>query len=399
MADKLDSRRLHRLEVPETGNRIYYDSEVAGLGCRVTAAGARSFILNYRTRTGRERRYTIGPASEWSVTAARNEAKELKRAIERGGDPLAEVRADREAPTMADLCQRFIEEHLPKKRQSTQRNYSTIIDKLILPKLKHFKVAEVTYSDIDGVHRKVTKDGAPYHANRTVAVLSRMFNFSIRWGWRTDNPAKGIERNQEPKRDRYLSADELERLSDALAIYEDQQAANIIRLLLLTGARSGEVKAMRWENLDLQNGIWTKPGSTTKQATLHRVPLSAPARLLLAKIHDDATAGAEFVFPGRIGGHRVEFKKAWRHLCKAARIKDCRPHDLRHTYASVLVSSGHSFPIIGKLLGHSQPATTARYSHLADDPLRLATERAGQIISGKKGDAEIIRFASGKKAS
>jgi len=293
------------------------------------------------------------------------------------------------------MCERFREEHLPKKRPSTQRLYSDILDKMVLPKLRHLKVAEVTFADIDGVHRRVTKSGAPYYANRALAVLTKMFNFAIRWGWRTDNPARGIERNQEFKRDRYLSADELERLGKALANYPDQKTANIVRLLLLTGARCGEVRAMRWENLDLETGVWTKPGSSTKQKTVHRVPLSAPARQVLAEMYGGDATG--FVFPGR-NGQRSEISRPWECLCKAARIADARIHDLRHTYASILVSSGHSLPIIGKLLGHTQPATTARYSHLQDDPLRQATERVGSILAGNKSaDAELLNFRRGKR--
>jgi integrase len=289
------------------------------------------------------------------------------------------------------MCERFREEHLPKKRPSTQRLYGDIIDQMILPKLRHLKVVEVTFADIDGLHRKITKGGAPYYANRALAVLSKMFNFAIRWGWRTDSPAKGIERNHEQKRERYLSADELDRLSKALAKYPDQEAASIIRLLLLTGARCGEVRAMRWEHLDLENGIWTKPGAATKQATVHRVPLSAPVRQLLDKLYRAKDDAAEFVFPGR-KGHRSEISRPWQHLCRTAGISGVRIHDLRHTYASILASSGHSLPIIGRLLGHTQPATTARYSHLQDNPLRLATERAAAIIAGRGRDAEIVRF-------
>ena len=161
MAEKLDTRRLAKLVAPKSGNRIYYDSDVSGFGFRVTAAGAGSFVLNYHTRSGRERRYTIGPASEWTVTAARNEAKELKRQIERGGDPMASIRADREAPTVADMCERFREEHLPKKRPATQRLYAGVIDRVILPKLRHFTVAEVTFADIDGLHRRITRAARP----------------------------------------------------------------------------------------------------------------------------------------------------------------------------------------------------------------------------------------------
>jgi integrase len=265
----------------------------------------------------------------------------------------------------------------------------------IRPAMKHLKVAEVTFSDVDDLHRKITKRGATYHANRVLALLSKMFNLSIRWGWRTDNPAKGIERNQEQKRNRYLSADELVRLTVALAEHHDQQAANIIRLLLLTGARRGEVQAARWEQFDLKAGIRLKPGSTTKQKTEHRVPLSAPARQLLRELWENASLDAEYVFPGRSDGHRIEIKADWAALCKAAGITGARIHDLRHTYASLLASAGLSLPIIGALLGHTQPATTARYAHLLDDPLKQATERVGAILMPSKPAGDVVPMKGG----
>ena len=217
-----------------------------------------------------------------------------------------------------------------------------------------------------------------------------MLNLAIKWGWRADNPAKGTERNPEEKRHRYLSSAELDRFTAALAKHSDQQAASIFRLLLLTGARRGEVQSMQWGDLELEVGVWTKPGATTKQRTLHRVPLSAPVRQLLADLERER-GDLEFVFPGRLGGHRVEIKAAWRAICKAARIRDLRIHDLRHSYASQLVSAGFSLPTIGALLGHTQPATTHRYAHLADDPLRRATETVGAVIAGKPS-ADIVLF-------
>lgn len=377
---------------PEPVHSIIYDSDVKGFGVRITASGAKSFVLNYRTRAGRERRYTIGQFPDWKVGAARQEAAELKKRIDRGEDPLAEIAAERAAPTVADMCERFEAEHLPKTRPATQRDYKALIKNDILPALKNHKVAEVTYSDVDALHRKITNRGATYLANRTIAVLSKMFSLAVRWQWRADNPAKGIERNQEVKRDRYLAGDELGRLSEALAKHDDQGAANIIRLLLLTGARSGEVRGMRWDQLDLDAGVWTKPGATTKQKTDHRVPLSAPARQLLVELRGKARDGAEYVFPGRGGeGHRSDIKNDWAAVCEAAGIVEARIHDLRHTYASVLASAGLSLPVIGALLGHTQPATTARYSHLFDDPLRAATERVGAIVTGHgKPSAEVI---------
>ena len=193
-----------------------------------------------------------------------------------------------------------------------------------------------------------------------------------------------------------MSADELKRLGDALAKHKDRQAADIVRLLLLTGARSGEVRAAKWVEFDLEAGIWTKPASTTKQAKLHRIPLNPPAQELLGKLRKAAADGAEYVFPGRRSAYRTDLADAWTAVCKAADIKDARIHDLRHTYASVLASSGHSLPIIGKLLGHSQAATTQRYAHLQDDPLRKATETAGAIVTaGTKPGAKIVRFSKG----
>jgi integrase len=399
MAQKLTDAIVKGLHAPASGNRIEYDAELKGFGCRITAAGARSFILNYRTRSGRERRYTIGQHPAWKVAAARTEAARLKHLIDLGGDPLADLELGRTAPTVADLCARYETDHLPKKRASSQRDDRSKIARDILPALRHRKLAEVTFTDVDTIHRAITARGSPYAANRTVALLSKMFSLAERWGWipKGSNPAQGIERNQEVKRHRYLAADELERLTEALAKHPDQHAANIIRLLLLTGARRGEVLAARWDQFDLTIGVWVKPGATTKQKTDHRVPLSAPARRLLSDLYAEAGEGAEHVFPGgRDNRHRVEIKRAWRDLCKAAAIDGARMHDLRHTYASMLASANISLPTIGALLGHTQPQTTARYAHLFDDPLRAATERVGALVE-RNGSADVTPLVRGTK--
>jgi integrase len=211
---------------------------------------------------------------------------------------------------------------------------------------------------------------------------------------RSDNPAQGIERNPEAKRKRYLKPDELARLMAALAKHGDQQAANIIRLLLLTGARSGEVLGARWDQFDLTTGVWTKPAATTKQAIEHEVPLSAAARQLLSELYADRDPAAEYVFPGRSGvSHRVDLKRAWPAILKAAGITGLRVHDLRHSYASMLVSGGQSLPTIGALLGHTQPSTTARYAHLFDEVTRKATDTVGAIVAGAgKPGAEVMEL-------
>jgi integrase len=374
---------IKRLPLPERGSKKTYDAGYPkGFGVCITANGARSFILRYRVRgSGRERCITIGATSNWRCTAARAEAKRLKVIIDQGGDPQGDLQDERSAPTMLDLTQRFEAEHLPRLRPLARNYYPQVLKDRVLPFFgAKTKVADITWSDVDRFHRAITAEGSPYAANRYLSVLSKMFSLAIRWEMREGNPCKGVERNYEASRKRYLSGDELARLITALAEHDDQQAANIVRLLLLTGARRGEVFAARWVDLDLGAGVWTKPGHTLKQKTDHVVPLSAAARQLLAGLRGRALG--EYVFPGRYGhGHRETINKSWARLCAAAGITGLRIHDLRHSYASHLASAGVSLHVIGGLLGHSTPATTHRYAHLFDDSLRKATERVSAIVA------------------
>lgn len=386
MGQRLTDKTIKLLPAPARGNRVFYDLEVKGFGCRVTAAGGRAFVVNYRRKSdGLERRLTIGSFPDWSTPAAREEAKRLKRSVDGGGDPVGDHNELRAAPTVNDLCDRVELEHLPRKREKTQADYRGAIRVHIRPTLGPRKVAAVTFTDVDALHRAITQH-APYQANRVIALVSKMFSLAVKWGWRIDNPARGIERNDEAKRRRYLSGEELIRLTVALAAHADQQAANIFRLLLWTGARKGEVRQAKWADINLDKGEWTKPGATTKQRTDHTIPLSAPARQLLAGI---ARTNSPYVFPSRRGdGPRAALKDNWAQICRAANITGLRIHDLRHSYASQLASAGVGLHVIGALLGHTQPSTTHRYAHLLDDPLRAATERAGAILSGKpKGGA------------
>jgi integrase len=378
--NRLTDAAVKRLPVPATGNKITYDPALPGFGVRVTAAGHRAFVLTYWNRAGRQRRYTIGSFPDWSVAGAREEARRLKRVIDQGEDPLAEIAAERGAPIVNDLIERFLEEHVSRKRPHTQYDYRNIIARHIRPALGRKKVAEVAWADVDALHRKVTKAGRAVQANRVVAVVSKMFSLAIRWRMRADNPAKGIERNQEIKRKRYPSQTELARLTEALDQHPDQQAADIFRLCVLTGCRVGEAMAARWDQIKIATGTWIKPGSTTKQKTDHIVPLSAPAKQLLAELRQRTSS--EWVFPADSKpGHRVAVQKAWLATCEAAKIKGLRIHDLRHGFASQLASTGASLPLIGSLLGHSNPVTTHRYAHLFDDPQRAAVERVGAAIS------------------
>ena len=399
MAIKLTDRAARGLSPPQQGNRIAYDEEVRGFGLRVTAGGAKSFILNYRVG-GHERRITIGGYPDWPVAAARERARSLKRRVNLGDDPMQERHDERTAPTVADLCDCFERDYLPKRRPATQRDYLSILNIYVRPKLARTKVADLLHSDIDLLHREISKR-APYRANRTVAVISRMMNLAMIWGWRIDNPARGIERAPEVKRNRFLSSAELVRLTRALRSHPERTSANAILLLLLTGARKNEVLGARWSQFDLEIGVWTKPSAHTKQKEEHRVPLSAPALALLLQIQREVHPSAkesdsdktgnsrktDFVFPGKGDRPLTEIKGIWSSICKSTQLHDLRIHDLRHTYASILASSGLSLPIIGALLGHTQAATTQRYAHLIDDALRQATERVGAIVANTASDA------------
>jgi integrase len=408
--EKLTDRFVKSAAAPDEGRpyRIYYDHEVKGFGLRVTKAGFRAFILNYRAR-GVERRYTIGSSPDWTVSAAREEAKRIKRFVDQGRDPMGERHEERAAPTVNDLIDRYLAEHAPRKRERSRQEDESLIRQWIRPELGNKRVADLRHVDVEKLHRKITAKGVPIRANRAAALLSKMFSLAAtRWEMRSDNPCRGLERNTEERRNRYLAGDELRRLTEALAVHPNQAAANAIRLLLLTGARRGEVLGATWDQFDIEEGVWTKAASFTKQKKLHRVPLSAPARQLLAEIKAAADGEAEganrepspFVFPAQRtarkgAGHLVEIKGPWADICKAAQLSGVRVHDLRHSYASILASAGVSLPVIGTLLGHTQPGTTARYAHLFDDPLRAATERVGAIVTGHVGEkptAEVIEI-------
>ena len=410
MATKLTDAVVRALKPPATGNRITYDSSMTGFGVRVTCKGVKAFVLNYVVkRDGKERRLTIGKCNSLTVSKARDLAHKYKHDIAGGGDPVTEDRAERAASTVKNLAERFEREHLPKRRESTRKDYAAILAKHVLPALGKIKVADLRHQDVERMHRKIAEK-APYRANRAVAILSKMLNLAIKWELIERNVAIGLERSPEAKRERFLTPAELVRLGDALTAHagrtfkngqpdlEARTGANALRLLLLTGARRGEVMAAEWSQFELTpavgakqaQGVWIKPAANTKQKREHRIPLNAAAALLLLEMHEQAKPGATFVFPSVDGpGHVENLKRVWRNVCKAAKLDGVRVHDLRHTYASILASSGLSLPIIGALLGHTQQATTARYAHLLDDPLRAATERAGAIISGKPS-AEVV---------
>jgi integrase len=413
--DLVNHLRINEKIVRDTvpGGRAFqvFDSEVRGFSLRVQRTGTKGFALDY-WHGGRKRRIAIGRWPDWSVVAARDRAKELRRDIDAGLDPLSDRTAAREAPKIPELIDRYLREHAAHLAPTNASDQQSMLKKLIEPHWKHRLVEEIEPIDVERVldiiatgRARPAKSTAksrgkrklqparptPIRANRAGEVLRKMFNLAVAWKMRKDNPAAAFRRRMETERERFLSMDEISRLGDALQNAEDQRASSIIRMCMLTGARLGEVRTASFEQFNLELGTWAKPAANTKQRRIHRVPISSETAALVRQRRMIVPDGCEWLFPGdALGADGAlkdqpvrEIRRFWTNIQKAAGLQDLRIHDLRHTFASLLVSGGASLEMIGKLLGHSQMRTTQRYAHLMDSPLRAGVDAVANIMKSR----------------
>lgn len=372
-ATKITKTAVDRL-VP---GEIIWDAEIRGFGVRCQRRD-RVYMVKYRSQA-RQRWYTIGKhGSPWTPELARREAKRILGLVAEGKDPADKKQKDRSAPTLSALADRFLEEHVEaKSKDRTYTEYKRLIERVVKPELGRLKTDEVRSSDIERLHLKFR--ATPYQANRLVALLSKMFNWSGRRGER--NPCVGVERFAEQKRRRYLSSTELACLGDVLSQMEEQRLTSpyviaAIRLLVFTGARLTEILTLRWDHVDLERGVLNLTDSKTGAKTIY---LNAASRNLLTALA--RLEGNPYVIPGeRAGRHLVNLEKPWRRVRALAQLPDVRLHDLRHSFASIGAGAGLGLPVIGALLGHAQAATTARYAHLASDPLQQAADLIGKAL-------------------
>jgi integrase len=373
---------------PSASDQFVWDTELKGFGLKVTPAGNKVYILQYRTggRGSPTKRVTIGRHGALTPDQARSEATRLAGAVAAGNDPAAVRAVQRGAPTVADLAARFLSEHVATKtKQRTGIEYRRLIDKVILPAIGNQRVRDVKRADIARLHH--ARRAAPYEANRMLAVLSKMFSLAEKWGERADgsNPCRHVEKYGERKRERMLSAEEFSRLGDALARSDrSPYVIAAIKLLVFTGARLREILGLRWEWIDFERGEARLPDSKSGAKTLHLPP---PALAVLAEL--PRVEGNPHIIVGNVNGRAlVNLEKPWRAIRKDAGLDDVRLHDLRHAFAAVAASSGMGLPIIGKMLGHTQAATTHRYAHIAADPVKAAAAAVAGKIAGVMNNAK-----------
>ncbi len=397
-----------------------WDSAVTGFGVRVRPTGSKSYVVVYRAGAGRGapvRRYTIAAVGKVTVERARARAKAILGAVAHGHDPANQKTNERGTPTIAELADRFMVDHVhPKRKAGTAEFYWDILNRIVKPSLGTTKADKLTRLQVGRLHSSLA--GTPFQANRMLAVVGSMYAFAGRAGVVPEgiNPARGIDRFKESRRERFLTGQELERLGGAIREAETTgipwtvdeskptakhvpkekrstqiapSAAAALRLLLFTGCRLREILTLRWENVDFERGCLFLPDSKTGRKT---IILNAPA---LAVLNTLERIGP-YVVPGDDPEQpRHDLKRPWDAVAKRADLVGVRVHDLRHTYASFGAGGGLGLPIIGRLLGHAQAATTARYAHLDSDPLRYASEAiAGRIAAALDGNrtAAVLPF-------
>ncbi|QFR34724.1 tyrosine-type recombinase/integrase [Ancylobacter sp. TS-1] len=412
---KLTRRNLSSLPVADKPV-IFYDEDLKGFGLRVMPSGRKTWIVEYRPNGGgrgvSKRRHAVAAYEETTPEGARKLAATMLASVRLGADPAEERAEARDALTLREVADLFFADHVDVKRKaSTAADYRRLLKLHILPELGSKKAAMVSEADLARIHSRMR--ATKYRANRALAVVSSLYAFAERRKLvpAGTNPAAHIEKYREDGRETFLSSEDLARLGEAIREAEtvgipwepdptkkakhvpkenrrtviDPHAAGALRLLLLTGARLREILGLRWQWVDVERGLLLLPDSKTGKKA---VVLSAPALAVLsglprigAYVIAGANAGTKDEKP------RADLKRPWAAVSKRAGLEGVRLHDLRHTNASVGAGAGLGLPIIGKLLGHANTATTERYAHLDNDPLRKAANRIGNDIAAAMGEA------------
>ncbi len=399
-----------------------WDSDLNGFGLKVTASGVKAYIVQYRIggRSGKTKRVTLGQhGSPWTPDAARKQAMITLGDVAKGIDVATErQKAKTESSayqTMNEFAARFESHHASVRcKPRTQQDYTRLLQRIILPRFGKRLVRDITRADVSRLHHELA--ATPYQANRTIMLLSKMFNLAEVWGERPEysNPCRLVPKYKEIKRGLMLKPDELTRLLTVLDSYctdgiqhtlpksnvvtlhgaslcsaETSRALSpfavaALRLMLFTGARKGEIVNLRWEWVDLEQGEIRLPDSKTGARTIYLSPQAVDVLRHIPRI-----VGCPYVIAGLnaskpLGG----LQNIWERIRKQAGLEHVRLHDLRHNYASEAVCAGMSLPIVGKMLGHTQAQTTMRYAHLAAEPVKLAAAVVGERLAAASASSK-----------
>jgi integrase len=380
MTDRLHAKITKSAVDRLAPGQVLRDIEFKGFGVR-RQQGAPSYFLQKKIH-GRVRWFTIGPHGlPWTPETARREASRLLRAVAEGVDPTEQKRFEREKPTFAEAAPMFMADHGPRLKARTREEYDKLFRNYLVPAFGSRHIADITKPEVSRFHSGMA--GIPAAANFALSVMSRLMRWSEEQSFRPSqsNPCHGVKKFRPAKRERFLSQVEFARLGDILDRVQASNSQNLfavaaIRLLILTGARHSEIITLKWSYVDLERGLLLLPDSKTGQKSIR---LSAAAVGILR--HLPHVQGNPYVIVGkRHGTCLVNLQKPWDEIRKLAGLPEVRIHDLRHSFASVAAANGASLPMIGKLLGHANTQTTARYSHLADNPLHKLNEEVGASI-------------------
>lgn len=408
---RLTKRIIDALE-PNGRDFFVWDDEMPGFGVRVFASGKRSYLVQYR-KDGRTRRATIGLHGKLTPDEARVQAKILMGDVAKGHNPAEERAVIRRDPTVSELCDLYLKEGRaakPTKKESSWKTDRSNMERHIRPLLGNRKLRSMTKADIQRFQADVTmgktaKDektgfrgraivkGGRGTASRATAILGAMLTFALDRGLIPLNPARGVKLHPTTRRERFLSAEEMGRLGEALdaaetpskpapspeATFAAEAAPSVaaIRLLILTGCRKSEIVTLQWRFVDWDRALLRLPDSKTGAKV---VPIGGPALELLKALPREE--GDIYVFPSpRQGRHLIGLQKVWERVREDANLSDVRLHDLRHSFASVAVSGGHSLYMVGKILGHKQSRSTEVYAHLADDPMKAVVNQTASVIA------------------
>ena len=378
---KLTKRHVDAAAI-QAADYFIWDDDLAGFGLRILPSGRKGYMVQYRVGR-RSRRISLGSTTVLTCEQARTRAIAVLAAARNGIDLATKRDADRQAITVKELAERFDAEHVAVRvKESTAKGYRRLLKLTILPALGRHRVTEVTRADVAKLHHD--QRHIPYEANRCLEVISKMFSLAEMWGLRPDgsNPRKHIKKYAEEKRERFLSPAELKRVGEVLREMESEgielaAALAATRLLILTGCRLSEIMTLKWEHVDLAGKALRLPDSKTGAKVVH---LGQAAFDLLMKI--ERIEKNPWVIVGMKPNARLtDLQPFWQRVRARAGLKDARIHDLRHTFASTAVASGQGLPMIGKLLGHTQVQTTARYAHLATDPVKLAANSVSNQLA------------------